>query len=117
MQTALSSILALTYPGNPATGVSTGLAGLMHESSRWHALAPIATMILSSLVNLTVLLPATSKVKKERQGQGEEVSPLSQVGTSGSLHPNRRPELTALQLNATARTGTPQAPTRLRCKP
>ncbi|KAG5977510.1 hypothetical protein E4U55_006739 [Claviceps digitariae] len=69
MQTAIPVVLALTFPGNPLLGVSSGPSGLLETSSRWESLAPIATMFVSGLLNLVVVLPATNKVIKERRGQ------------------------------------------------
>ncbi|KAG5934948.1 hypothetical protein E4U53_000572 [Claviceps sorghi] len=71
MQTAIPVILALTFPGNALYGVSSGPAGLLETSSRWGSLAPIATMFVSGLINLVVVLPATKKVMKERRGQAK----------------------------------------------
>ncbi|OAQ70157.2 hypothetical protein VFPPC_02671 [Pochonia chlamydosporia 170] len=71
LQTILPAILALTFPGNTLIGVSSGLSGLLDASSRWHSLAPIATMFVTGLVNLLVLLPATSKTMKDRRGQAK----------------------------------------------
>lgn len=70
LQTILPAILALTFPGNTLVGVSSGISGLLDASSRWHSLVPIATMFATGLINLVVLLPATTKVMKERYGQG-----------------------------------------------
>lgn len=70
MQTAIPVILALTFPGNALLGVSSGPTGLLETASRWDSLAPIATMFVTGLVNLVVVLPATNKVIKERRGQG-----------------------------------------------
>ncbi|KAG6038529.1 hypothetical protein E4U41_004122 [Claviceps citrina] len=69
MQTTLPVILALTFPGNPLLGVSSGTSGLLETTSRWQSLAPIATMFVTGLVNLAVMLPLTKQVMKERRGQ------------------------------------------------
>ncbi|PHH89097.1 hypothetical protein CDD83_6640 [Cordyceps sp. RAO-2017] len=71
IQTAVPAILALTFPGNALAGVSPGISGLLDASSRWNSLLPITTMFLTGLVNLAVVLPATTKVMKERQGQSK----------------------------------------------
>ncbi|KAK2592907.1 hypothetical protein QQS21_009402 [Conoideocrella luteorostrata] len=71
MQTAIPIILALTFPGNTLLGVSSGIPGILDASNRWPSLAPIATMFLTGLLNLVVLLPATNKVIKDRSGQGK----------------------------------------------
>ena len=70
LQTALPVALALTFPGNALSGVPSGIPGLLDVSSRWDSLAPITTMFLTGLLNLLVLLPASTKTMKERRGQG-----------------------------------------------
>ncbi|RDA92872.1 hypothetical protein CP533_2892 [Ophiocordyceps camponoti-saundersi (nom. inval.)] len=80
LQTALPAVLALTFPGSTLAGVPNSVSGLLDVSSRWDSLVPIATMFVTGLVNLTVLLPATVKTMKERRGQcvlwsGDEVFP------------------------------------------
>lgn len=103
MQTALPVVLALTFPGSALLGVQSGALGLVHASSRWGSLVPIATMFATGLVNLAVLLPATMKVMKERRGQGT-------VDAHAWLGPcaDRR------QSSAMARSGTPRARSRRR---
>ncbi|GAO14780.1 hypothetical protein UVI_02005100 [Ustilaginoidea virens] len=71
MQTALSLVLALTFPGNTWLGVSSGISGLSNASCRWHSLLPITTMFVTGLLNLVVLYPAASKVMKARRGQAK----------------------------------------------
>lgn len=71
MQTALPVILALTFPGNTLLGLQSGPQGLLHEFVRWNSLVPIASIFVTGLVNLAVLLPATLEVMKERRGQGK----------------------------------------------
>ncbi|KAG6000940.1 hypothetical protein E4U21_004864 [Claviceps maximensis] len=71
MQTAIPVILALTFPGNALLGVPSGPFGLLEMSSRWESLAPIASMFVTGLINLVVMLPATNKVIKERRGQAK----------------------------------------------
>ncbi|KAG6011395.1 hypothetical protein E4U43_008348 [Claviceps pusilla] len=71
MQTAIPVVLALTFPGNALLGVSSGPSGLLETSSRWESLAPIATMFVTGLINLVVMLPATNNVIKERRGQAK----------------------------------------------
>ncbi|RCI14710.1 hypothetical protein L249_6454 [Ophiocordyceps polyrhachis-furcata BCC 54312] len=78
LQTALPAVLALTFPGSTLAGVPNSVSGLLDVSSRWDSLVPIATMFVTGLVNLAVLLPATVKTMKERRGQcvlwsGDEV--------------------------------------------
>lgn len=70
IQTALPVVLALTFPGNSLIGLSSGIPGLLSDFARWHSLLPIATMFLTGLVNLTILLPATTNTMKVRRGQG-----------------------------------------------
>lgn len=71
IQAAAPVILGLTFPGNTLLGISSGVNGLLDESSRWGSLLPIATIFVSGLLNLVVLLPASREVMKQRQGQGE----------------------------------------------
>ena len=68
LQTAAPVVLAITHPGNRGL---LSLDGLLDPANRWTALAPIATMFASSLLNLVVLLPATTKVMAKRRQQGE----------------------------------------------
>jgi hypothetical protein len=70
IQTAVPVVLAFTYPGNTLFGLPSGIHGLLHEYSRWVSLAPIATIFVSGLVNLTIMLPLVNRVMKERRGQG-----------------------------------------------
>ncbi|RDW71224.1 hypothetical protein BP6252_07787 [Coleophoma cylindrospora] len=69
MQTALPAVLALTYPGSLLTGTASGLKGTFQEINRWSVLLPVATMILTSLVNFAVVGPATTKIMRERKHQ------------------------------------------------
>ncbi|KAK5990006.1 Xanthocillin biosynthesis cluster protein D [Cladobotryum mycophilum] len=69
IQTALPAILALTFPGSPST--PSGIYGILDESHRWGSLVPIATMLVTGVVNLVVLLPVTVKTMKERRGQAK----------------------------------------------
>ncbi|TQV99916.1 hypothetical protein V2A60_005336 [Cordyceps javanica] len=71
LQTALPAILALTFPGSTLLATPNGISTLFHESNRWGSLAPIATMFVSGILNLLVLLPASRKVMKQRQGQAK----------------------------------------------
>ena len=50
---------------------SAGYAGLMEDGNLWTALLPVALMFGTSLLNLVVLGPATTKVMRERKHQGE----------------------------------------------
>lgn len=78
MQTALPALLALTWPGDKVASLGgedmrskAGFAGLLEDTNRWTALIPIAVMFGTSLLNLVLLGPATTKVMKERKHQGE----------------------------------------------
>ncbi|KHN99600.1 uncharacterized protein MAM_02453 [Metarhizium album ARSEF 1941] len=71
LQTLLPAVLALTFPGDTLAGVSSGISGLLAPASRWHSLAPIATMFVTGLVNLVVLLPASAQTMKDRRGQAK----------------------------------------------
>lgn len=77
IQTALPVVLALTFPGSPILGVSSGISGLLDVSSRKDSLLPIATMFLTGALNLTFLMPLTMKIMKERRGQGKHLHPSS----------------------------------------
>jgi hypothetical protein len=74
LQSAAPVILALTHPGNGGSLLS--LAGVLDPSSRWTVLAPLATMFSTALLNLVVLLPATTGVMAKRRQQGTSRSPL-----------------------------------------
>ena len=76
MQTALPLIMALTFPGNALLSLPSGIQGVLDKSVRCSSLIPIATMFVTGLANLTVLLPMVTKVMKDRRGQGT-VSPCS----------------------------------------
>ena len=76
-QTVLPLILALTWPGEKVVGAggaafrqNANWIGLLERDNWWNALIPIATMFSTSLINLTFLGPATTKVMKERKHQG-----------------------------------------------
>ncbi|TFB05907.1 putative mitochondrial outer membrane protein [Trichoderma ghanense] len=71
MQTAIPALLALTFPGNALLGIKGGIGGLVDAPNKWSSLVPIATMFVSGLVNLVVLLPATIKTMKDRHGQAK----------------------------------------------
>ncbi|KAL6692557.1 hypothetical protein J3F84DRAFT_100399, partial [Trichoderma pleuroticola] len=71
MQTAIPAFLALTLPGNALLGIKGGISGLLEAPNRWSSLVPIATMFVSGLVQLAVLLPATIKTMKDRRGQAK----------------------------------------------
>ena len=57
MQTVLPIIMALTFPGNVLLSLPSGIQGFLDKSVRYSSLLPIATMFVTGLTNLTVLLP------------------------------------------------------------
>jgi Domain of unknown function (DUF4149) len=84
MQTALPILLALTFPGSAhgtqissttsttSWGVSRtvgGLAGVFEPMNRWAVLTPLATIFVTSLVNLVYVGPTTIKVMRDRKHQ------------------------------------------------
>ncbi|KAI9721871.1 MAG: hypothetical protein M1828_004966 [Chrysothrix sp. TS-e1954] len=71
MQTALPTILALTYPGTQSLrgGTESGLSGFMTEQNRWSVLVPLTTVFITGLVNMVLVGPATTNVMKERKHQ------------------------------------------------
>jgi len=78
MQSALPVALALTWPGvklaetalgGVAVRKGAGLSGLMQRENLWDALIPVAVMFGTSVLNLAVFGPATTKVMKERKHQ------------------------------------------------
>lgn len=76
-QTALPIILALTWPGEKVAAAgsaamrqNTGARGLLEGDNVLTALTPIAIMFGTSLLNLVLLGPATTKVMRERKHQG-----------------------------------------------
>ncbi|KAK5173885.1 uncharacterized protein LTR77_002566 [Saxophila tyrrhenica] len=77
LQTALPLLMALTWPGEKIAGAAgmgvmrqnTGWRGLMEDSNLWTALVPIGLMFGTSLLNLVVLGPATTKVMRDRKHQ------------------------------------------------
>jgi len=72
LQSVLPLIMVATYPGEKLLGAreNTGYNGVMAESNRWTVLVPIATMVITSVVNLFLVGPATTKTMKERHHQG-----------------------------------------------
>ena len=77
MQTVLPLIMALTYPGERMAQMAgeyvsknTGISGVFAESNRWTVLAPLATIFVTSAINMLVLGPATTKAMKDRHHQG-----------------------------------------------
>ncbi|EMD01112.1 hypothetical protein BAUCODRAFT_29508 [Baudoinia panamericana UAMH 10762] len=75
-QTALPLVLAATWPGEQLAGIggaalrqNAGPRGLLEGDNVWVAMIPIVTMFGTSLLNLLVLGPATTRVMKERKHQ------------------------------------------------
>ena len=52
-----------------------GWRGLLEERNLWTALVPIGIMFGTSLLNLVVLGPATTKIMRERKHQGKLLPP------------------------------------------
>lgn len=73
LQTAAPVVLAITHPGNSSL---LSLDGLLSSENKWTALAPIATMFTTAVVNLVVLLPATTDIMAKRRLQGKEALSL-----------------------------------------
>ena len=72
LQTALPVVLALTYPGlKTPLGTASGLNGTLAEVNRWSVLVPLLTIFTTSLANLLVIGPATTKIMQERKQQGK----------------------------------------------
>ena len=84
MQTALPVALALTFPGSthgtqisPTTSTTSwavshtpgGLVGVLEPMNRLAVLAPLATIFVTSLVNLVYIGPTTTKVMRDRKHQ------------------------------------------------
>ena len=88
VQTVLPLALAFTWPGEKVARVggavireNTGWQGMTAGSNVWHTLVPNAIMFWTSLLNLVVLGPATTRVMKKRKHQGERgcVRPLVEL--------------------------------------
>ncbi|CZS95742.1 hypothetical protein WAI453_001567 [Rhynchosporium graminicola] len=70
IQTTLPVVLALTYPASKlGLGTSSGFRGVLADVNKWSVLVPIATIFVTSLVNMAVVGPATTKVMRERKHQ------------------------------------------------
>jgi len=61
--------LAETALGGVAVRKAAGFSGLMQRENLWDALIPVAVMFGSSVLNLAIFGPATTKVMKERKHQ------------------------------------------------
>ena len=72
MQTILPVALAVTWPGSSSSALAAtpaGVPGVLHESGRWAVLVPLGTILATALLNLVVLLPATTTCMAERRAQ------------------------------------------------
>lgn len=74
-QSVLPLVLAVTWPGSIGSNLQSprndaGLKGLLMERNMWTALIPTAAMFVTSVLNLVVLGPATTKVMRKRKHQG-----------------------------------------------
>jgi len=77
-QSALPVVLALTWPGEKVAAAAgfgearraNGFQGLMNPDNMWTALVPIGLMFVTSVLNMLVLGPATTKVMRPRKHQG-----------------------------------------------
>ncbi|KAJ2897782.1 mitochondrial outer membrane protein [Zalerion maritima] len=74
MQASLPVLLSLTYPGgaSPTFGASSSIPGVFDSGNTWTVLAPFATMLLTSGLNLGVLLPMVNKTMGKRYQQEKE---------------------------------------------
>lgn len=70
IQTAAPVILALTYPGDRLRNVPSGPSGLIAAGDKWGTLIPVLTIFATSLSNLVMVGPWTTRVMKERKHQG-----------------------------------------------
>ncbi|GAB7351257.1 hypothetical protein MBLNU459_g1681t1 [Dothideomycetes sp. NU459] len=76
LQSALPLVLVTTYPGEKLLGIggeyireNVGFGGVMAPSNRWSVLGPLATMLVTAVLNLVLVGPATTKSMKERHHQ------------------------------------------------
>ncbi|KAH7418260.1 hypothetical protein BKA64DRAFT_654029 [Cadophora sp. MPI-SDFR-AT-0126] len=70
IQTTLPVVVALTYPASKlGLGTSSGLYGVFADVNRWSVLIPIATIFVTSLANMALVGPATTKIMRERKHQ------------------------------------------------
>jgi hypothetical protein len=71
LQTALPAALALTYPGSRTSlGPASSLSGTFAGVNRWTVLAPLATIFLTSAVNMFYCGPETTRIMRKRKHQG-----------------------------------------------
>lgn len=85
LQTAIPVVLAVTFPGNAILGYGSGIKGLLADINRTTSLIPIATMFVTGLLNLFVLLPVVTQLIKDRKGQGKIEDSPPHPRTSSSL--------------------------------
>ncbi|KAI9050072.1 hypothetical protein LZ554_006217 [Drepanopeziza brunnea f. sp. 'monogermtubi'] len=70
IQTSLPVVLALTYPASRlGLGTAPGFSGVLAKVNRWSVLVPIATIFVTSLVNMAFIGPATTKFMIQRKHQ------------------------------------------------
>ncbi|KAL3423671.1 mitochondrial outer membrane protein [Phlyctema vagabunda] len=69
IQTVLPAVVALTCPGSLLTGKPAGISGTIAEGNTWSVLVPVATIFVTSLVNMAVVGPATTSIMRERKHQ------------------------------------------------
>ncbi|MCJ1369410.1 hypothetical protein MMC20_000621 [Loxospora ochrophaea] len=69
LQTGLSVLLALTYPGLIANLTNGTTTNLLSPSNRTHTLLPMGIIFASSLSNLLFAGPQTTKIMRERKVQ------------------------------------------------
>lgn len=83
IQTTLPVVVALTYPASKlGLGISSGFHGVFADVNRWSVLIPIATIFVTSLANMALVGPATTKIMRERKHQGTVLVPFCcQLGT------------------------------------
>lgn len=68
LQSTLPVLVALTYP-SPSPLTPSSIRGVLDPANRWTVLYPLATVLVSSLLNRFVLGPQTAKVRGLRQAQ------------------------------------------------
>lgn len=76
LQTALPLVMAFTFPGYALLSLPSGIQGLLDKSTRCSSLLPIATMFVTGLLNLVVLMPMVNQVIKDRKSQGTCPPPM-----------------------------------------
>lgn len=69
LQSSMPILMALTYPSPSPITVSSGIAGVLDASSRTNVLYPLATVFVTSVINMLVVGPATTKIMLERKVQ------------------------------------------------